>query len=239
MRRSAKIMKMGNRFLARSSILAGPRMARLVSVVQTGLKSRPLVTNCIVFGTLSGLAEFSQQTLLYKILPCKEDRTNYDMAAVGRYVILGGALFAPVLHYWFRWLDKFLPGKSGIVVLKKVTLDAVVLDVPYYTAFYMAMGTMEGKPASVSFDEVKTKLVPTIIYSLFLWLPAQAINFRFLPPHLRVTYIALVTFLELNMLAVMKRLPHGHCVEETKVEHITKTEELKDIHRKSSIPAIY
>jgi len=141
---------------------------------------------------------------------------------------LGGAMFAPVLHYWFQWLDKFLPGKSAVTVLKKVALDAFVLDVPYYTAFYMAMGAMEGKSLSTCWSEVKAKLMTTVMYALILWIPGQAVNFRFVPPHLRVTYIALVTFVELNMLAILKRVPHESCFD-AKVEHVKKADDSKDV----------
>lgn len=203
-------------------------MVKWVSGIRTGLQNRPLVANCLVLGTLSGMAEFSQQTMLYKLFPCKEERKNYDLAAVGRYMTLGGVMFAPILHFWFRWLDKVLPGKSAVVVLKKVALDAVLLDVPYYSAFYMAMGAMEGKSLSTCWSEVKAKLMTTIMYALILWIPAQTVNFRFVPPHLRVTYIALVTFIELNILAILKRIPHESCVE-AKVEHVKKTDDIKDV----------
>jgi len=200
--------------------------------------NRPLVRNCLVLGTLSGLAEFSQQTLLYKVFPCKEDRKNYDLAAVGRYMTLGSFLFAPTLHYWFKWLDKVLPGKTAEVVLKKVVVDAVVLDVPYYIAFYMAMGTMEGKSFSSSWEDVKAKLVKTLIYALILWIPAQAVNFRFVPPHMRVTYIACVTFIELNMLAIMKRIPRDDCVLETNVEHVKKTDDINNVNNVEVLAAL-
>merc|ERR1719291_313962 len=34
---------------------------------------------------MSGLAELSQQTLLYKILPAPEDRSSYNLMSVARY----------------------------------------------------------------------------------------------------------------------------------------------------------
>jgi len=176
-----------------------------------------LATNCVVFGSLSGLAELSQQVLLHKVFPPKGDRRSLDWPAVGRYVVLGAAVFSPVLTYWYRWLDRVLPGTTAKVVMQKVAMDIVVMDVPFYTAFYTVLNMLEGRSLKDAWAEVKAKLIPTIIFSVLLWTPAQTINFRYVPPHLRVVYMACVTFLELNVLALMKRIPHEE-VKKVKVE---------------------
>ena len=61
-----------------------------------------------------------------------------------------GSLFsAPVLFAWYRALDKLLPGATTVVVAKKVFLDATVLAIPYYSAFFFGMDFMEGHKRSV------------------------------------------------------------------------------------------
>ena len=65
------------------------------------------------------------------------------MPAIGRYVAFGSVFSAPVLFTWYRALDRLLPGASAAVVAKKVFLDATVLAVPYYSAFYVGMDFME------------------------------------------------------------------------------------------------
>lgn len=203
--------QMGIRSMARRSTAGARPPVGLIKRFRAMLNSNPLATNCIVFGSLSGLAEFSQQTLLYKFFPCKQERKKYDLAAVGRYVIMGCVVFSPVLTFWYRWLDRVLPGKTAMVVMKKVVIDVVVLDIPYYAAFYTIMSAMEGKSVATAWSELKAKLMTTVLYSILLWVPAQTINFKFLPPRARVVFIALVTFLELNVLAIMKRAPHEPC----------------------------
>ena len=157
------------------------------------------------------------QVLLHKVFPAKGDRRSLDWPAVGRYVVLGAAVFSPVLTYWYRWLDRVLPGTTAKVVMQKVAMDIVVMDVPFYTAFYTVLNMLEGRSLRDAWAEVKAKLIPTIIFSVLLWTPAQTINFRYVPPHLRVVYMACVTFLELNVLALMKRIPHEE-VKKVKVE---------------------
>ena len=73
--------------------------------------------NCL----LLGLAELSQQSVhvMLKLSPevstDKSDKINknskIDMKTVSHYIILGGAVFAPVMHVWYKWIDKAFPGK--------------------------------------------------------------------------------------------------------------------------------
>ena len=170
-------------------------------------KHRVLATNSFVFGSLSGLAELSQQGLLRRLGSEDQKKKPINWSAVGRYVFVGGLVFSPVLTVWYRWLDGRMPGTGARGVAKKVAVDALVLDVPLYTVFYMTMNGLEGKSFSQGFEEVKSKLAPTVVFSILLWVPAQAFNFMFLPPKMRVVYIAIVTFLEMNVLALMKRIP--------------------------------
>ena len=58
-----------------------------------------------------GLAELSQQTVLYKLSTQSGDKKDkYDLRSVGNYVAVGGGVFAPVLHFWYKWLDRVMPG---------------------------------------------------------------------------------------------------------------------------------
>merc|ERR1719228_1072628 len=94
---------------------------------------------------MSGLAEFSQQTILYKIIPKEEEKKNYNSSSVCHYSLLGGGIFAPVLHVWYTWLDKRLPGTAAMVVIKKTVLDIGVFAVPYYSAFYIVLNMLSGQ----------------------------------------------------------------------------------------------
>ena len=70
------------------------------------LKGRPLLTNCITYGALYMGAEFSQQTLLRKVLP--EKKQDYDLAMVGRYGVLGSTVFPTILYYWYKIISEIM-----------------------------------------------------------------------------------------------------------------------------------
>ena len=119
---------------------------------------------------------------------------KYNAKTVGHYTILGGGVFAPVLHFWYRWLDRVLPGQTsrnvcfvqlilfagttGRIIIRKVALDISVFALPYYTAFYVSLNLLSGANLQESLAELKQKLLPTILSTTAFWLPAQTVNFR-------------------------------------------------------------
>ena len=77
------------------------------------LKGRPLLTNCITYGALYMGAEFSQQTLLRKVLP--EKKQDYDLAMVGRYGVLGSTVFPTILYYWYKIISEIMSCEESVI----------------------------------------------------------------------------------------------------------------------------
>eukprot|EP00090_Calanus_glacialis_P031677 TRINITY_DN52663_c0_g1_i1.p1 TRINITY_DN52663_c0_g1~~TRINITY_DN52663_c0_g1_i1.p1 ORF type:complete len:255 (-),score=63.81 TRINITY_DN52663_c0_g1_i1:208-972(-) len=173
-------------------------------VARTSLNTFPVATNCLIYGSMSGLAELAQQTLVCKILPAPEDRTPYNLMSVARYMTLGGMVFCPVLLAWYKWLDKVWPGTGKLAVAQKVALDIVLLSPPEYATFYMLMNLMMGESWDTAKKEVAKKLPTTLVFATAFWIPAQIINFKYVSPRMRVVFVAGCTFLEFNMLAFLK-----------------------------------
>ena len=45
------------------------------------------------------------------------------MKTVGHYTLLGGGVFGPVIHFWYRWLDRVLP-----VNMTKLSKQVVIIS---------------------------------------------------------------------------------------------------------------
>lgn len=65
------------------------------------------------------------------------------------------------------------------------------------------MSIMEG--AADPLAECKEKFVPTFARSCLFWLPAQTINFVFIPPQFRVVYVGTCSLIWANILCWVKR----------------------------------
>ena len=72
--------------------------------------------------------------------------------------MLGGAVFGPVLHCWYRWLDAALPGAAARTVAAKVALDLAVFALPYYAAFYLGLNLLAGVALKVGHHMVTIKV---------------------------------------------------------------------------------
>jgi len=167
----------------------------------------PLISNCLIYGSITGLTEFSQQTVQHKILPAlrEEEKNSYDVPSLLRYTSLGCLVFGPVLHYWYRWLDRKYPSTALNVIVKKVSLDLVVLGIPLYAFFYVFINLLEGNTAQQIKKELDSKLLITFLAGAGFWMPAQALNFRYIPAAGRILYISICTFVEVNILALIKK----------------------------------
>jgi len=94
------------------------------------------------------------------------------------------------LHFYFRWLDTRFIGAATQTVLKKLSIDQLLVA-PTSLAFFMASGVY-GKTLSI--PEVKEKMredyFPTLQANWMVWPAANFINFKFIPSSYRILYVA-------------------------------------------------
>lgn len=170
-------------------------------MLRAAFNKYPIVMNSIFYGTLYVGAEFSQQTVQRKLLTDKPK--EYDWPQLRRYFMVGSCALSPTMTLWYKWLDKKFVEKSLKVISKKLLLDQFILTPPLLVMFFVGMSLMEGKKDI--FEDCKRKFVSTFEKSCMFWLPAQSINFMFVPPTFRVVYIGSCAFIWVNILCIIKR----------------------------------
>ncbi|CAL8141343.1 unnamed protein product [Orchesella dallaii] len=175
-----------------------------MAFLRNTFRKYPLVSNCVIYGTLYVTAEFSQQTVLKKVL--REPKTPeppYDTGVMKRYAIVGTGAMSPALFYWYKWLDGKFPGTATKIVVRKCIMDQFLFTPHLLAIFYISMSLLEGKDDV--FAELKKKFVPTFIANSFFWMPIQALNFLYIPARFRVVYIGCCTLVWVNILCWFKR----------------------------------
>uniref|UniRef100_A0A2L2YVE1 Mpv17-like protein n=1 Tax=Parasteatoda tepidariorum TaxID=114398 RepID=A0A2L2YVE1_PARTP len=163
-------------------------------------QKRPLLMNMVSFGTMYVGAEVTQQTILTRVDP---EKKSIDWKTVGRYAVIGLIGIGPPRFYWYRVLDSWLPATTVLMSLRKAVTDQCISSPASITIFFTGMSLLEGKEDV--FAELKAKFLSTYAVSCCFWLPAQAINFCFLPPYTRVAYVGCASFLWVNILCLIKR----------------------------------
>ncbi|XP_066588971.1 PXMP2/4 family protein 4 [Prorops nasuta] len=133
----------------------------------------------------------------------KTEQYNWDQ--LKRYAVYGFFLAGPILHGWYKWLDGFFQGTKPNIVIRKLIVDQFCLTPPFIILFFISMSLMEGK-SDILF-ECRSKFVTTFTTSCIYWLPIQLMNFLFIPPAFRVTYVAIAAFCWANILCCLKSSP--------------------------------
>uniref|UniRef100_A0A8C5KUF9 MPV17 mitochondrial membrane protein-like 2 n=1 Tax=Jaculus jaculus TaxID=51337 RepID=A0A8C5KUF9_JACJA len=169
--------------------LGGGRWLRGVWVsVRPLFRGRALLfTNTLGCGVLMAAGDGARQAWEIRARPGQKfnPRRSASMFAVG-------CSMGPFLHFWYLWLDRFLPA-SGVRdlpnVLKKVLVDQLVASPILGGWYFLGLGCLEGQTLNESCQELRDKFWEFYKVDWCVWPAAQLVNFLFVPSQFRVTYI--------------------------------------------------
>ncbi|XP_017786684.1 PREDICTED: mpv17-like protein 2 isoform X2 [Nicrophorus vespilloides] len=171
------------------------------------------ITNTVTSGGLMAIGDLIQQEIEYRSHSLPE---RYDWARWTRLTIVGIAM-GPLHHYFYKYLDSYLPRRNLFSVAKKILMDQLVMSPICISLFFYGVGMMEGKAFKECTKEINSKFVEVYMIDWSVWPPTQFINFYFLPVQYQVLYINFVTMLYNVFLSYMKH-------RETAEEHRKKYE---------------
>eukprot|EP00980_Cylindrotheca_fusiformis_P007737 scaffold1640_cov101-Cylindrotheca_fusiformis.AAC.4 len=208
------------------------------------LDERPVITKCLTASVISSTGSVLAQYLKHHneneeakaaaartgaIIPLKPFAVEWDQ--VGRFAFLNAVLVAPVLHHWYAFINRRVPGKSMSRVLQRTFWDEFVFSPIYIPVFLGGLWTLEG----TSPDKIKTMLkkeLPSIITAEWiLWVPTMALTFRFAPVKFQVLVINCVGVVWQTFLSFMANKAHG--TEEIETE--STPQEVDKVERVESI----
>ncbi|KAA0189403.1 hypothetical protein HAZT_HAZT002722 [Hyalella azteca] len=163
------------------------------------LKKQPVITNTIVYGTLYVAAEFGQQMFRRYTSEPPEPGADYppvDTGSLARFGVMGTCVLPHTLYHAYKYLDARFPGNSGPMAIRKLAIDALVITPINLTLFYVGMSAMERKDDLLA--EWRAKLIPTFIVANF-------VNFKLLPPHVRVVFVGGCQIIWVSILCWFKK----------------------------------
>lgn len=120
-----------------------------------------------------------------------------DVERMGRFFVLGAFWVAPVTHFWYNTLStRIVPGaRTRLKIAQRLIIDQFVMAPPFVCSFLAGLWMLEGQ----SFDNIVKSLqdvaLDTIQANWTLWIPAQVINFSFVPLNYQVLYSNIVALL--------------------------------------------
>jgi len=162
---------------------------------------------------------------------------RWDVPRTGRFLVLGAALIAPMIHYWYGLLATTIsPGTHAKSVARRVLLDQFAFAPFMMSSWLCSFWTLqnlldddrdEGTRTNTSlpppaFSEMPRKcyedLPSLLVANWALWIPAQMINFRFVPLPFQVLYSNVVSLLWNTYLSFATSSPESSIAETGSVD---------------------
>ncbi|KAK0079563.1 hypothetical protein PV325_001068 [Microctonus aethiopoides] len=146
------------------------------------------ITQC----TTSFMAEDESNKRLVTLANRLDSNENNHDVVRTRNMTAIGFMQGPFHHYFYLFLDRFLPGRSVISVIKKTFVDQIIGSPTCLAIFFFGHEMLEqGDPREINAG-VMDKFIETYKVDCCFWPPAQLINFLFVPMQYRVIYINLM-----------------------------------------------
>jgi protein Mpv17 len=146
------------------------------------LEEYPLLTKSVSGFVIGGAGDLTCQAIVRR----RNNGGEWDFVSPARFAILGALWVAPTGHFWYEYLAKF--GKSRVAVLKRVALDQFLFKPFSSVVFLSTLSVMEGVDRGEIFHRVRQNLPESLVKEWQHLIPAQIINFRFVPTAYQVLF---------------------------------------------------
>ncbi|XP_077286733.1 mpv17-like protein 2 [Arctopsyche grandis] len=166
------------------------------------LRRNLLAANTISSGLLMATGDLIQQRIERHLHPHTPPK-QYDWSRTGRMFTIGLLQGAPQ-HWFYFYLDKWLPGTALLTVGRKIVVDQLIASPFCIILFFSGMGIMEGNTVKECGDELNEKFMTVYVADWCVWPPSQFINFYFIPGNYRVIYVNALTMLYNIFLSYVK-----------------------------------
>uniref|UniRef100_A0A7R9WT51 Peroxisomal membrane protein MPV17 n=1 Tax=Craspedostauros australis TaxID=1486917 RepID=A0A7R9WT51_9STRA len=179
------------------------------------LETHPLITKGITAGFISSTGNLLAQRIAHekekagtleeqehaakdpshpqhRQMAMQEGEFEIDWAKTGRFAFLNVVLVAPVLHYWYQFINRSVPGSSLTRVLQRVFWDEFVFTPLYLPVVLGSLWTLEGTSPPKVWEMIKSETMKLVMAEWVVWVPTMFLTFRYVPVKFQVLTINLV-----------------------------------------------
>nr|AND95632.1 Peroxisomal membrane protein MPV17 [Chromera velia] len=159
------------------------------------LSTFPLSTKCTTAGLLGAVSVFLAQYLQQRDVERKGGKIVFRTEPAVKQFALGFAVRAPIVHFWFNfmeWVFKGWDSKSFRTVLMKIAVEQALFQ-PFFAALNMILAArVEGCSMEDIQGRLKASFGRVLKTAVRLWAVVGLVQYRFVPIKLRVFVANLV-----------------------------------------------
>ena len=167
-------------------------------------KAHPLSTGVLTTGFKTSAADVFAQ----KVVERKDD---FDWTRHAVFCTFGFA-YLGAFQYWLyniqftKWCGPLTArfGHKAVAPIKVFIDQGLHHPFIYFPTFFSMKALVSGQPLSTAVHKYKTEIWDSLKALWGVWIPAQLVNFAFVPRHLRIPMVAGVSFGWTVILSVMQ-----------------------------------
>lgn len=115
-----------------------------------------------------------------------------DCKRLALFTALGAAYVAPVLHVWYGLLGRLVTAQGVPGALGRMGLDQLAFAPVFVGSMMTLLALADGQTPAATKKSVLEALPGAVKANWSLWVPAQYLNFRYVPPNLQVGFSNIV-----------------------------------------------
>ncbi|KAF9960070.1 Protein required for ethanol metabolism [Mortierella alpina] len=155
----------------------------MLGLYTRALASYPLATQAVTTGILFGSGDLIAQFLVeQKASTVSATASAWDKARTARMAVFGAGFAGPVLHHWYRYLDRSIrlstPVKS---LLARVAVDQVFFAPCFIASFFVGQGLLAGASRETIQGRIKQGYPGALKSNYMVWPAVQCLNFWLVP----------------------------------------------------------
>jgi len=166
------------------------------------LDTHPISTKCVSAALVSSVGSVLAQVISHrqdeqehandKNKKGRQEPFEIDYEKVSRFVFLNIVYVAPVLHHWYEFVNRALPGRSFYRVLQRTFCDEFLFSPVYIPVLLGMLWKLEGKTNDNIVKMIKNELPFIIVTEWAMWVPTMIVTFRYVPVKFQVLVVNVV-----------------------------------------------
>lgn len=186
---------------------------RFFNWYQGRLLTRPILTkSCTAFCT-SFLGDSLSQYISEKSHHLSF-WVNWNIKRSLKVGFYGFAYLAPLLHYYFGFMNKICPARTLIPIVKKLLFDQTISTCYIISSFFVINTLLMGGTLQQAKDKVRHNLWTALQQSWKIWPFVMFLNYTFVPLHFQVLLNNTVSIFWSAYMSYLTNYKHKHIFDD-------------------------
>ena len=117
-------------------------------------------------------------------------------------------------HYFYVYLDRYIPGRTISCAVKKIFFDQTVISPFVDSTFLYGISIMESQTPAQAWRGLQDKFLKVYLCDCLLWPPVQMLNFTLVPLRFRVLFVNVMNLAWNTILSYFQHQYHPKIVLE-------------------------